>query len=138
MKMIPIGVALLLGVSGGQLQAQSVCLAASDSATMIARDALIDLVTSSDSETAATRTRSNLPLVTPTDVEVVTDSSLCARALTALAPLSSSKIQPLSQAFVLRVGSTRFIAFNFRQYSAGNFWAIVYDTSFNKLASVQF
>lgn len=127
---------VMLAPATRPLGAQSPCMAASDSVTILTRDAFVSLVTTADSTNAAYRARHDLPLVAPPEVETVADSTVCSRAVAALSPFSGGS--PFPEAFVLRIGSTRFIAYNFRQRAAGNFCAIVYDTAFTKLATIPF
>ena len=73
--------------------------------------------------------------VDSTQVSLVSDSTTCARASLALAHIRSD-MDPNHGAWVLRVGQTRFVAFNgVLSGFEHSLLLVVYDSSFRKLST---
>jgi hypothetical protein len=114
-------------------QATSACLQP-DSVITFIQGEIVNLVTATD--TAATRVRAalNVPAVAASAVELVADSTTCARAASALAEITTGG-EASQGAWVFRLGPTRFIAFNFRQKARGSVYLVVYDENFVRVSS---
>lgn len=110
------------------------CLGSSAGVSHV-RDAIANLVSSSDTLSVRYRADKNLPAVDSTQVSVVSDSTTCARASLALAQVRSD-MDPNHGAWVIRVGDTRFVAFNgVLSGFEHSLLLVVYDTSFAKLST---
>ena len=114
------------------VQAGSPCLP-SDSLTTYINLALVGFVTSADTEWVRVRNAVHLPALTSADVQIVTDSTTCAAAAAALvAETPGGDASPA--AWVIKLGPTRFIAFNLRRSVAGSGYLYVYDNNWVKLS----
>lgn len=110
------------------------CLARSTGASHV-RDAIARVVSSRDTLAVRFRAEKKLPRVDSTHVSLVRDSTTCARASLALARVRSG-MDPNHGAWVVRVGVTRFVAFNgVLSGSEHSLLLVVYDTSFVQLST---
>jgi len=109
----------------------------SDSLTTFIQTELVRLVTSTDTAAVRVRNSVNLPGLSASDVQVVSDSTVCTTLANALAAITlNGDANP--GAWVFRMGPTRFVAFNGRQNVHGSAYAYVYDDTFVRLASFPF
>ena len=115
-------------------RAQSSCLTPDTVAIPYFHSQMVALVTASDTATANYRNSINLPSANASAVTLVTDSATCLKAATALAAITPSG-GPSPAAYVFKIGSTRFVAFNGRQNVHGSQYAYVFDKNFVRLAS---
>jgi hypothetical protein len=83
------------------------CLAADAHTTNMIRylSALVT-ATASDTESVTIRTSYNLPVVAPTQIAVVTKSSICTKALAAYAAALPAGLTAPTSVYVVKVGST--------------------------------
>ena len=117
-------------------QSRGACLASSPGVSQV-RDAIANLVTSSDTLAVRYRAEKNLPVVKAARVTVVSDSATCARASFALARIRSD-MDPHFGAWVIRVGDTRYVAFNGRLRGLENsLLLVVYDAQFARLSTLE-
>jgi hypothetical protein len=126
----------LLCAISASASAQGACLP-SDSVTTMLRDAVVGLVTRYDPATITYRNEfADLPVVPDSEVTIVSDTAVCARASSALALITPNG-DPNTGAWVFRVGSTRYVAFNFLQKSARSPYLVVYDTAWVRKGQLQ-
>lgn len=109
----------------------------SDSISTFVQSKIVVIVTSTDTAAIHLRSVANLPSVAADSIQVVSDSLTCATAAAKLASLTSSG-DPNPGAWVFRIGSARYIAFNFRQKIHGSGYLFIYDQSWNRLGSIAF
>lgn len=115
-------------------QAQSSCLTPDTVAIPYFQSQIVAMVTASDTATANYRTSINLPSANANAVSLVTDSATCLKAANAIAAITPGG-DPSPAAYVFKIGSTRFVAFNGRQKVHGSQYAYVFDKNFVRLAS---
>jgi hypothetical protein len=126
----------LLCATSASASAEGACLPP-DSVTIMLRDAVVGLVTRNDSATIRYRNEfADLPVVRDSEVTIVSDSAICARASSALALITPNG-DPNTGAWVFRVGSTRYVVFNFLQKSARSPYLVVYDTAWVRKGQLQ-
>jgi hypothetical protein len=115
-------------------RAQSSCLTPDTIAIPYFQSQIVAMVTASDTATANYRNSINVPSANANAVTLVTDSATCLKAANALAAITPGG-DPAPAAYVFKIGSTRFIAFNGRQKVHGSQYAYVFDKNFVRLAS---
>ena len=110
------------------------CLPRSAGASHV-RDAIARIVSSRDTLAVRFRADNKLPAVDSSQVSLVRDSTTCARASLALARVRSD-MDPNHGAWVVRVGETRFVAFNgVLSGFEHSLLLVVYDTTFVQLST---
>lgn len=98
---------------------------------------IADLVSSTDTTAVRFRAKNYLPRVESVDVTLVTDSTICKRASAALAE-TRPKVDANYGAWVLRIGPTRYVAFNGKLVGPEHsLLLVVLDTSFRRLSTLQ-
>ena len=96
---------------------------------------VIELVTSDDSGTAVLRDKLKLPSLRDSSaVEFETDPRICGTVVMALAKAQHDSTSVPTSAYILRVGSERYVAWNNEQ--VGEFFSYyVFDHQMNFLAA---
>jgi hypothetical protein len=115
-------------------RAQSTCLTPDSVAIPFFQSQLVAMVTASDTATVNYRDSINLPSANASAVTLVSDAASCLKAANALATITPGG-DPSPAAYVFKIGSTRFVAFNGRQKVHGSQYAYVFDKNFVRLAS---
>lgn len=97
----------------------------------------VRLVTATDSITVHTRTVLQLPAAQSSDVVVVTDTTLCQSAASALTAVTASDPNPtIWPVWVLKIGTSRYVVFSPDYDQSGEFSDYyIFDTSFNFLVA---
>jgi hypothetical protein len=123
-----------LGVTPSTARRQSSCLTPDSVAIPYFQSQLVAMVTASDTATVNYRNSINLPSVSASAVTLVSDAATCQKAANALAAITPGG-DPAPAAYVFKIGSTRFVAFNGRQKVHGSQYAYVFDKNFVRLTS---
>lgn len=118
-------------------RAQSSCLIPDSVAIPYFQSQLVIMVTASDTATVNYRNSINLPSTNASAVTLVSDAATCLKAANALATITPGG-DPSPAAYVFKIGSTRFVAFNGRQKVHGSQYAYVFDKNFVRLASFSY
>jgi hypothetical protein len=102
------------------------------------RQQMVKLVTATDARTMALRDSLQLPSAQASDVVVVTDSTICHSAATAIAHTTSSDPTPtIYPAWVLKIGTSRYVVFAPEYDLSGEFSDyVIFDDRFAYLSTL--
>lgn len=126
--------ALILALGPATLTAQTSACLAGDSVTTFVHDHLIGLVSSTDTAVIRERIAMGLPSLRAADVSMVSDSTVCAIAAGRLAAITPND-DAHPAAWVIRLGATRYVAFNLRQKVHGSAYLFVFDNEWTRIGS---
>jgi hypothetical protein len=135
-RRLAFAIALVLPFGSAKAQTYA-CLPATDSLTIVDRDYIVELVTSSDTATVADRNRFHLPSTTASKVTVVSSGAACTSAGAAY---HTAVTAPGTLAFsrtltVIKVGTTRYVVRDVNQRVGEFNTTVVFDKNWVKLVA---
>lgn len=102
------------------------------------RQQIVNLVTATDARTMALRDSLQLPSAQASEVVVITDTTICQSAATAIARTTSSDPNPtIYPVWVLKIASSRYVVFAPEYDLSGEFSDyVIFDDSFAYLSTL--
>ena len=126
---------VIAGVSSAALAQTYTCLPSTNEDAQVLYNAVVSIVTGTDSLAARTRNAYQLPAVTASKVSVVATASVCSRAGDAYhAVVAAPGTPPVSRTLVvIKVGTTRYVVLDPNEMTGEFRNNIVFDSRWNFL-----
>jgi len=136
MKIVTVLVALCVLAATTISHAQSTVCGGADDYAAAQLTRIRQLVAGTDSLSASVRDGYHLPAVAASDVQLVTDDSVCTAASNALRQTVGRTDMPPATTWVIEVGPDRYWVYDFRFKSAFDTLHGVFDRTWTNLALI--